>query len=297
MLRYKYRTTRNLALAGAVLAAAGLAGSTPASAVPGDPCPVVVAHKTNPNAAPENTVAGIASVPATGARWVEMDLRDSKSGYSVLMHDETVDRTTNGTGKVAELGLTAMTAMDANQYGPWNGAPPAKVPYAWDYLNAINQYGLNAVLDVKVAPTEFSAKKLLEYMDRWAGMRSRVLYMGGPSTVAAMRAYAGDTLRYSLIEYPPTGTMRTAEWLKAQGVTAYAVPAREITRDKVEYYQHNGIQVWTWTSDTGYDTPATRQAMRDAGVDMLITNMPAVAVAECPPLPAPSQVAPSTLVR
>jgi len=288
------RVSRNLTLAiGAVVAAAGLVASRPASALAGDLCPVVVAHKTNPNAAPENTVPGIASVPATGARWVEMDLRDSKSGYSVLMHDDTVDRTTNGTGKVAELGLTAMTAMDANQYGPWNGAPPAKVPYAWDYLNAISVYGLNAVLDVKVDPTEFSAKKLLEYMDRWPGMRSRVVYMGNPSTVAMMRKYAGDTLRYTIIEYPPTGTMRTAEWLKGQGVSAYAVPAREITPDKVDYYQRSGLQVWTWTSDTGYDTPGTRQAMRDAGVDMLITNQPTEAVRECPPLPATPQVAPS----
>jgi len=284
--------TATLAL-GAVLAATGVSGPVQAQATPTPTCPIVVSHRTNPKAAPENTVAGINSVPATGAGWVEMDIADSSSGYSVLMHDKTVDRTTNGTGSVGSLSLTYLTSLSATDYAPWNSsnAPPTtgstKVPYAWDYMNAVRANGLNGILDVQNVQTPDAAQRLLSYMDRWPGLRSRFAYMGNADKLAAMRPYAGDTLKYTLIEYPAAGTMRTAEWLQAQGASAYAIPAKDVTPAKVSYYHSAGIELWTWTSDPGYDTPAMRAQMRLAGVAMLITDYPALAMAECP-LPSPS---------
>jgi glycerophosphoryl diester phosphodiesterase len=282
------------ALASVALAAIVLAPTNPSEAAYTPACPTVVAHRTNPKAAPENTVAGINSVPATGAQWVEMDPQDSVSGYSVLMHDATVDRTTPGTGTVSEMGLNALTALSATDYAPWNtaSAPPVvgstKVPYAWDYLNAVRANGLRGILDIQKPQTPAGAQKLLEYMDRWPGMRGSLVYMGNQQELAAMRPYSGDTLAFTYIEYPAAGTMRTAEWLREQGATAYALPVKEITPGKVGYYHSEGLQVWTWTSDPGKETAANRTAAREAGVDMLITDEPATAIAECPPLPAPT---------
>lgn len=284
---------RRISLAiGAVLAATGLSAPAQGYALPSLECPIVVAHRANRIAAPENTVAGINSVPATGVGWVEVDPRDSVSGYSVLMHDTTVDRTTSGTGTVGAMSLGSLTALEANDYAPWNGASPplvvgsTKVPYAWDYMNAVRANGLNAILDIQNVQTPFAAQKMLEYMDRWPGLRSKFVYMGSADELAAMRPYAADTLKYTIIEYPAAGTMRTAEWLQEQGATAYAIPAKAVTPAKAAYYHDSGIALWTWTSDAGYDTPAWRAQMRAASVDMIITDYPAEALGECPiPIP------------
>lgn len=254
-------------------------------------CPIIVTHATNKYAAPENTVVGINSVRGTGSTWVEMDPRWSVSGYPVLMHDETVDRTTPGTGKVASLGLSQMTSLSATgdpAFPLWKSDPvydDAKVPYAWDFFNAINKNDLQALLDVKVTPTDFGAAKLMEYADRFAGMRDRITYMASAESIKKMRSLYPD-LRYSLIEYPPPGRMATGEYLQSLGATMYNIPAREIhSRALVDYYHSYGVILSTWVSDNPWDTPEVRANMRSYGVDMITTNYPAQAIAECTPTP------------
>ena len=80
---------------------------------------VVIAHRGNSIAAPENTLAAIASAFDVGSHVVEVDVRLSRDGVPVIIHDETVDRTTNGTGAVADKTLEELRSLDA---GSWMGA-------------------------------------------------------------------------------------------------------------------------------------------------------------------------------
>ncbi|MCF0072591.1 glycerophosphodiester phosphodiesterase family protein [Dyadobacter sp. CY261] len=64
---------------------------------------VVIAHRGNHINAPENTLASTREAINCGADYVEVDLRTTKDGHLVAMHDAKVDRTTNGTGKVADM--------------------------------------------------------------------------------------------------------------------------------------------------------------------------------------------------
>jgi glycerophosphoryl diester phosphodiesterase len=74
----------------------------------------LVAHRGGAGLAPENTVAAF---QAAASRWrcdqLELDLRLSRDGVAVVMHDATVDRTTDGTGAVASLRLADLKALDA----------------------------------------------------------------------------------------------------------------------------------------------------------------------------------------
>ena len=63
---------------------------------------LVVAHRGNWSIAPENSLAAIDSAIQMKVDIVEIDIRKTKDGELVLMHDDTVDRTTNGTGKVKD---------------------------------------------------------------------------------------------------------------------------------------------------------------------------------------------------
>lgn len=75
--------------------------------------PQLIAHRGGPAYAPENTLAAFRSAIAIGADWIEMDIQMTKDGALIVMHDETVDRTTNGTGRVKDLTLEQILALDA----------------------------------------------------------------------------------------------------------------------------------------------------------------------------------------
>ena len=74
------------------------------------------AHRGDNKNAPENTVPAFVSAVIKGAHQIEFDLHLSKDGRLVVIHDNTVDRTTNGTGRVADLTFAELRALDA---GAW----------------------------------------------------------------------------------------------------------------------------------------------------------------------------------
>jgi glycerophosphoryl diester phosphodiesterase len=76
---------------------------------------IVTSHRGAGFLEPENTLRAIRRAIAFGADQVEIDVQLTRDGALVLMHDATVDRTTNGTGAVAELTLTAIRQLDAGQ--------------------------------------------------------------------------------------------------------------------------------------------------------------------------------------
>jgi glycerophosphoryl diester phosphodiesterase len=77
-----------------------------------------VGHRGAAAHAPENTLASFRRAVALGAQAVELDVHRSQDGRLVVIHDETIDRTTDGTGRVADLTLAQLRRYDA---GSWKG--------------------------------------------------------------------------------------------------------------------------------------------------------------------------------
>ena len=73
----------------------------------------VVGHRGAPAQAPENTLLSFQRAIAIGVDWIEFDLRRTRDGVLVVIHDDTVDRTTDGRGKVGELTLNELRQLDA----------------------------------------------------------------------------------------------------------------------------------------------------------------------------------------
>ncbi|KAA3440664.1 glycerophosphodiester phosphodiesterase [Rufibacter hautae] len=73
----------------------------------------VIAHRGAAGLAPENTLAAVKKGLETQADFIEIDVHQSKDGEVVVIHDPTVDRTTNGTGRVADLTLAELKKLDA----------------------------------------------------------------------------------------------------------------------------------------------------------------------------------------
>lgn len=74
---------------------------------------IVIAHRGGAGRAPENTLVALAGARALGAEAVEFDVRLSRDGEVVVIHDPTVDRTTSGTGRVSDMTAAALGRLDA----------------------------------------------------------------------------------------------------------------------------------------------------------------------------------------
>ncbi|HTX44023.1 MAG TPA: glycerophosphodiester phosphodiesterase family protein [Methanocella sp.] len=72
-----------------------------------------VGHRGAPMEAPENTLLSFRRAIAIGADWIEFDLRESRDGILVVIHDDTVDRMTNGKGKVRDMTFKELRTLDA----------------------------------------------------------------------------------------------------------------------------------------------------------------------------------------
>ena len=99
--------------------------------------PILEAHRGFSGRFPENTLRSFREAVAEGARSIELDIHASSDGQLIVMHDETVDRTTNGTGRIADLSLAqlkiAQEAITLTIFVPfmllWMGEH-----WKWDYL-------------------------------------------------------------------------------------------------------------------------------------------------------------------
>lgn len=74
---------------------------------------LTIAHRGASAHAPENTLAAFARAIELGAQWLELDIHACAGGELVVIHDATVDRTTDGTGRVAAMTLRELQALDA----------------------------------------------------------------------------------------------------------------------------------------------------------------------------------------
>jgi len=74
-----------------------------------------IAHRGGPKYAPENTLAAFRNAIAWGVDWLEFDVQMTKDGFLVVIHDETVERTTDGSGAVRGLTLEQIRLLDAGQ--------------------------------------------------------------------------------------------------------------------------------------------------------------------------------------
>ena len=89
--------------------------------------PMVIAHQGGEGLRPSNTLIAFENAVALGVDVLEMDVHSTNDGVLVLIHDDTVDRTTDGTGRVNDFTLAELQQLDAGEY--WTADDGATTPY------------------------------------------------------------------------------------------------------------------------------------------------------------------------
>lgn len=108
----------------------------------------IVAHRGLEAGVPENTLAAFRQSVSRGVKIIELDLRATKDGEIVVIHDETLDRTTDCSGRVAETELARIKACDAG----WPTHPGERVPTFAEALEFSRSNPVRLLLDIKSAP-------------------------------------------------------------------------------------------------------------------------------------------------
>lgn len=118
--------------------------------------PRLIGHRGAKESAPENTLASIREAARQGARWVEVDVMLTRDRRPVLIHDDTLDRTTSGTGPVPLLDLEQLRQLDA---GSWFDPRFAgeRVPTLEEAVDVIRDLGLGLNLEIKPYPGQEAA--------------------------------------------------------------------------------------------------------------------------------------------
>jgi glycerophosphoryl diester phosphodiesterase len=228
----------------------------------------ILGHRGNSGRSPENTLASILQAFAAGSDHVEIDVRLSADGHAVLMHDETIDRTTNGAGAVSAQSLIALQSLDA---GSWLDPAYAteSVPSLVQALTAAAGRG-KLLLDVKSANAGASIRQALDT----AGLGQSAVWVARNQDVAA----AADFRRF----LPDSGILwgavpaeldaATFNALKSLGVVGFEVDYDTVTRDFVQAAHANGLFVIVYT----VLDPDAALRMIDLGVDGIETDFPAM---------------------
>lgn len=137
--------------------------------------PTIFAHRGSSAHAPENTLAAFELAIRHGADAIELDAKLTADGHVVVIHDQTVDRTTDGTGKVRELTLAQLRELDAGSYFDiaFRREP---IPTLEQVFQAVG-YGIfiNVELTNYASPTDPLPEKVASLVRKF-GLEKRVLF-------------------------------------------------------------------------------------------------------------------------
>lgn len=233
------------------------------------PYPLWIAHRGAGTLAPENTLAAFALGLARGYRMAECDVTLSADGVPYLLHDERLERTTNGRGVAVEQAWSALAALDA---GAWHGPRFAgeRLPTLAALAAFAQAQGLALNLEIKPGPGDDSRcgrVAATEAARLWAGAAepAPLLSSFSHAALAAARDAAPGLPRAHLFE------RLDGDWLaRAQALDCVAVVARHRALDAGTIAEAHaaGLRVLAYT----VNDEATAARLRAAGIDGLITD-------------------------
>jgi glycerophosphoryl diester phosphodiesterase len=272
-----------VALAGAALEAGDQrTASIEAFMTPGS-TPRIIAHRGFSGKAPENTLVAVDRAMRAGADMVEVDVTVTADGHVICLHDETLDRTTDGRGSPIERTLSDIRRLDA---GSWFDPAFAgeRVPTLDEVLGSVKD---RILINIEIKP---------EAVDH--GIVPRVVALIAEHRIhggAVVSSFSPEALRRIKTTDPAvvTASLFNAELhdgrdpleiVQEVGSRGFNLSAKRVTADIVERCHRHGIPVAVYT----VNDPVQARRLRALGVDAFFTDHPdrlIDALADEPPRP------------
>jgi len=232
--------------------------------------PLIVAHRGLLRHAPENTLANIRACLELRLGF-EFDVRRTKDGHLVCVHDETVDRTTDGTGTVSDMTLEQIRRLDA---GKWFDPRFAgeKVPTVEEVLKLVAEYRRHDVLvavDLKAADVEQDVVRVAEQHE----VLDRLLFIGRTISEPQVRDHIrrASSLAHTAAvannasEFPMTLAAPQADWVYLRFLPS---------RPQMEEVHRAGKRAFIAGPTVAGNLPANWRQAVTVGIDAVLTDYP-----------------------
>jgi glycerophosphoryl diester phosphodiesterase len=235
--------------------------------------PLIIAHRGDSANAPENTLAAFRLAYENGADGIELDAMLSADQRLVVIHDDTLDRTSNGHGKVGEMPLTALRELDA---GTWfspkfKGEPIPLLDEVFTELGG--KFLINIELKNYKTPKDQLPELVVTLVKKHALSDSVLLSSFNARNILRAKSLAPE-IRTGLLTLPGLLGLPMRGFLgRRYGADDLHPYYRDVSAKMVQTRHLKGQKVNVWT----VDAPNDLRRMQSCGVDMIICNDPAYA--------------------
>ncbi|MFP3895409.1 MAG: glycerophosphodiester phosphodiesterase [Anaerolineales bacterium] len=232
--------------------------------------PLIIAHRGASAVAPENTLAAFRAAVEAGADGIEMDVMRCHSGELMVVHDDTVDRTTDGSGLVRTISKDSLRMLDA---GSWFGPEHAgqRIPTLDDVLPFV-EGGIRLNIEIKSQGLRSEGlEEEIADMIRAREYEDRILISSfNPLVLMRLRNVAPEIQRGLL--YTP-GSLRSSPRIWRHLVQPQALHPHHSVVDEeyIRWAKENGYRVNVWTVNEA----ERMREMIALDVDGIITDHPA----------------------
>ncbi len=237
--------------------------------------PKVIAHRGGSNLAPENTLAAFKNAIELGVDMIEIDVEQTSDSVVVVLHDDKVDRTTNGSGWVDSLSYEYVKTLDA---GSWFSEEykDEKIPSLDDVLALVNGQVI-LLIEIKGGSETYLGieKRTVEAIKKHNAIPWTIVQSFNEKAVERVKDLDPDIMTYYLLgrnfpEYYETYINKgnvDSQIFKYDGI---AVHYSVLNANNVDSIKSTGLGVFSWTVDESADV----ENMIRIGVDGIITDSP-----------------------
>ena len=232
--------------------------------------PLIVSHRGESKDAPENTMAAFRLAVQRGVGGMECDVYATSDGVPVIMHDESMARTTGVDAKITEL--TADVVTNTPAVAAWSGTNyrDEKVPSLAEYLSLLNGSSIRAVIELKSTKNNVIPAVIAAVQAEPAATKDRVVFISFTASLvqqvrAALPDYPAWLLASNVENVPAATLVANAQACNATGVDVSGT----FDAAYVAAVKAAGLAFVTWTVD-GVDTAAQQAFL---GVDGITTNV------------------------
>lgn len=235
--------------------------------------PKVIGHRGACGYAPENTLESIKTAAEMGITWVEIDVRLTKDFVPVIFHDDSLERTTNGSGNVADITYEELQALEA---GSWyaESFSGVKIPTLEEAIDVILDHKMGLNLEIKPAPGQEkeTAEAALDTLSRiWDDADKLLLSSFQHVSLEVCKDMAPDWKRALLLKEPAKNWSELAEYLEVEAINFDGRKA-DFNRELIELYIEDGYNTLAYT----INDPQRARTLISWGVDGVFSDVPDV---------------------
>lgn len=243
--------------------------------------PLILAHRGASAYAPENTIAAFRLARELGADGIELDVQLTRDRVPVVIHDDSVDRTTDGHGGVSALSVAEIAALDAGSWKTedYRGEPVPTLAQVFqtldDWLRPIGSERpglINIELKTDRLMTDGLEERVINLIER-AGNGNRILLSSFSVPALARAKNRNPRLPRGLLYDNSKGFVQRYAWLRLWvGARAMHPEHTLVTPEFMRWARSKRLDVNTWT----VDEPEEARRLAELGVHAIITNKPDV---------------------